>query len=264
MTGETGLVSRDLESLTYADIARLIDHALLHPALTDAELRVGCRLAAEYGVASVCIKPYAVPMAVELLKGTEVAVGTVIAFPHGSATIEVKRFETRVACREGATEIDMVINIGKAMSADWEFVERDIFEVAEETHAAGALLKVIFENGFLIMDEAKVKLCQICERVGADFMKTATGFGFVRQADGSMLAGGATERDLVLMRRSCLPNVQLKAAGGIRDLSGLLRAVELGATRIGTSSTKAILEELRRRVTEGSLPAPGSLTSAGY
>lgn len=232
----------------------MLDHSLLHPTLTDAELDEGCRLAARYGVASVCIKPYAVRRAAELLRGTGVRVGCVIGFPHGNSATEVKRYETEVACRDGAAEIDMVINIGKALSGDWDYVERDIRAVCDEAHRHGAKVKVIFENDYLAQggaglsgDDFKRKLCQVCEKAGADWVKTSTGYGFVKQPDGSYNYRGATEHDLALMRAACSPKVQIKAAGGVRDLDALIRVRDLGATRCGASATAAILDEYRRR-----------------
>ena len=239
---------------TYAQLAQMIDHSLLHPAMTDQELEEGCRIAARYGVASVCIKPYAVKRAAELLKGSGVLVGAVIGFPHGSSAMEVKRYETELACPDGAVEIDMVINIGKALSGDWDYVERDIRAVCDEAHRHGAKVKVIFENDYLTKggagltgDDCKRRLCQIAGRAGADWVKTSTGYGFVKGADGKYSYQGATEHDLALMRASCPPEVQVKAAGGVRDLDGLIRVRDLGATRCGTTATAAILDEYRRR-----------------
>jgi deoxyribose-phosphate aldolase len=239
---------------TYEQLAGMIDHSLLHPTMTDQELEAGCRLAAQYCVASVCIKPYYVKRAVELLKGTKVKVGAVVGFPHGGSTTEVKRYETEVACRDGATEIDMVINIGKALSGDWGYVERDIRAVCDEAHQRGARVKVIFENDHLAnggaglsSDDLKRKLCQVSERAGADWVKTSTGYGFVKGPDGKYSYRGATESDLKLMRASCSPSVQVKAAGGVRSLDGLIRVRELGASRCGVTATAAILDEYRKR-----------------
>jgi deoxyribose-phosphate aldolase len=239
---------------TYEQLAKMIDHSLLHPTLTDQELEDGCKLAAKYGVASVCIKPYAVKRAVELLKGTGVLVGCVIGFPHGNSATEAKRYETELACKDGAVEIDMVINIGKAMSGDWDYIERDIRAVCDEAHARGAKTKVIFENDYLGQGGAglsggdfKRKLCQISERAGADWVKTSTGYGFVKGPDGKYGYSGATADDLKLMRAACSPKVQVKAAGGVRDLDGLILVRDLGATRCGASATAAMLDEYRKR-----------------
>lgn len=255
---------------TYEELAKMIDHSLLHPTLSDAELEEGCRLAAKYGVASVCIKPYAVARAAELLRGTGVRVGCVIGFPHGNSATESKRFETELACRDGAVEIDMVINLGKAMSGDWDYVERDIRAVCDEAHRHGARVKVIFENDYLAQggaglggDDFKRKLCQLCERAGADWVKTSTGYGFVKQADGSYNYRGATEADLSLMRASCSPKVQVKAAGGVRDLDGLIRVRDLGASRCGATATAAMLDEYRRREAAEAAGVPANSGGSG-
>jgi deoxyribose-phosphate aldolase len=239
---------------SYEHLAKMIDHSLLHPTLTDRELEDGCKLAAQYGVASVCIKPYAVKRAAELLQGTGVRVGAVIGFPHGNSATEAKRYETELACKDGAVEIDMVINVGKALSGDWDYIQRDIQAVCDEAHARGAKVKVILENDYLAQGGAglgsgdfKRKLCQISERAGADWVKTSTGYGFVKGPDGKYTYRGATDEDLKLMRAACSPKVQVKAAGGVRDLDGLIRVRDLGATRCGASATAAILDEYRRR-----------------
>ena len=239
---------------SYDELAKMIDHSLLHPTMTDQELEDGCRLAARYQVASVCIKPYAVKRAAELLKGSGVRVGAVISFPHGNSSTESKRYETELACADGAAEIDMVINLGKALSGDWDYVERDVMAVCDEAHRHGARVKVILENDYLAKggaglssDELKVRLCQICERAGADWVKTSTGYGFVKQPDGNYNYKGATEHDLALMRANVSDKVQVKAAGGVRSLDGLIRVRELGATRCGATATAAMLDEYRRR-----------------
>ena len=234
---------------TYTELARMIDHSLLHPALSDKESEEGCTLAAKYQVASVCVKPYFVKRAAELLQGSGVFVGAVVGFPHGNSTTEAKRYEAELACRDGAVEIDMVVNVGKALSGDWSYVQADIRAVCDEAHKHGAIVKVIFENDFLPNDESKIKLCYICEAAGADYVKTSTGFGFVKQPDGHFNYKGATEHDLVLMRKHCSPKVKVKAAGGVRDLDGLIRVRELGADRCGASATVAILDEYRKRET---------------
>jgi deoxyribose-phosphate aldolase len=239
---------------TVEELAKMIDHSLLHPTMTDAELEAGCRLAAEYKVASVCIKPYFVARAVELLHGSGVLVGAVIGFPHGNSCTESKRYETELACRDGAAEIDMVINVGKALSGDWDYVQRDVQAVCDEAHRHGAKVKVIFENDYLTKggaglssDDFKRRLCELCERAGADWVKTSSGYGFVKQADGSYNYQGATEHDLALMRASVSPRVQVKAAGGVRDLDSLIKVRDLGATRCGATATAAMLDECHRR-----------------
>ena len=259
---------------SYEQLARMIDHSLLHPTMTDQELEDGCRIAAKYGVASVCIKPYAVKRAVELLKSTGVLVGAVIGFPHGNSCIESKRYETELACKDGAGEIDMVINVGKALSGDWDYVERDIGAVCDEAHNRGAKVKVIFENDYLDnggagLSSEDLKLCQIAEHAGADWVKTSTGYGFVKQSDGAYNYKGATEHDLKLMRASVSAKVQVKAAGGVRDLDGLIKVRDLGATRCGATATAAMLDEYRRREAAeraGNAVAakPGAVGAGGY
>jgi deoxyribose-phosphate aldolase len=232
---------------TYEELAGMIDHSLLHPTMTDKELREGCRVARKYKVAAVCIKPYAVKMAARLLRGSGVAVGAVVGFPHGSSTTETKRFETRQACGDGASEIDMVVNVGKALSGDWAYVAKDIRAVVSEAHRHKAIVKVIFENDFMPSDAVKRKLCRISERAGADFVKTSTGYGFVKGADGQYSYQGATDHDLRLMRAAVSKRVQVKAAGGVRDLDALMRVRDLGTTRCGATATAAMLDEYRRR-----------------
>lgn len=261
---------------TYEELAKMIDHSLLHPTMTDQELEDGCRIAAKYRVASVCIKPYAVKRAAELLKGTGVLVGAVIGFPHGNSATESKRYETSLACKGGAAEIDMVINVGKALGGDWAYVEADVKAVCDEAHSHGAKVKVIFENDYLTKggaglssDDFKRMLCAICERAGADWVKTSSGYGFVKQADGSYNYKGATEHDLALMRAAVSEKVQVKAAGGVRDLDGLMRVRDLGASRCGATATAVMLDEYRRRETAeksgGAVEAkPGAIGSGGY
>jgi deoxyribose-phosphate aldolase len=239
---------------TYDQLAKMIDHSLLHPTMTDQDLEDGCKVAAKYGVASVCIKPYAVKRAAELLRGTGVLVGAVIGFPHGNSATESKRYETELACQDGAAEIDMVINIGKALSGDWDYVERDVKAVCDEAHQRGAKVKVIFENDYLAKggaglsgDAFKEKLCRLCERAGADWVKTSTGYGFVKQPDGSYNYKGATEHDLALMRANVSNKVQVKAAGGVRDLDGLIKVRDLGCSRCGATAMAAMLDEYARR-----------------
>jgi deoxyribose-phosphate aldolase len=221
-------------------VVKLIDHSVLQPTQTDADVRAACALCAELGVASVCVKPSHVPLAAECLQGTGVLVSTVIGFPHGGTTTETKVAETHMACRQGAREVDMVVNIGKVLSGDWAYVEADIHAVVDAARSHGAITKVIFETGLLPSDEIKIRLCQVSESAGAAFVKTSTGFGFVKGPDGTLAATGATERDVRLMRANCGPQVQVKASGGIRSYATARRFVELGATRLGTSSTQEI------------------------
>ncbi len=236
---------------TYEDLAGMIDHSLLHPTMTDRELEEGCQVAAKYKVASVCIKPYYVKRAAEILAGSGVAVCTVIGFPHGSSITEVKRYETELACKEGATEIDVVINIGKALSGDWDYVKNDIQAVVKESHKHGAIVKVIFENDFMPDDAIKTRLCEICEAVSAEYVKTSTGYGFVKGTDGKYAYQGATEHDLKLMRAACSPAVKIKAAGGVRDLDALIKCRDIGCSRVGATATAAMMDEYRRREAAG-------------
>ena len=222
---------------TYTDIAKMIDHSLLNPIMTDKIMKEGCNIAARYDVASVCIKPYAVPLAARLLKGTTVEVGTTIGFPHGGHTTATKVAESEAALADGATELDMVCNIGRVLQDDWDYIRDDIATVVEIAHKGDAIVKVIFENCYL-EDAHKVKLCEICESVGADFVKTSTGYG----------TGGATMEDLKLMRATCGPDVQVKAAGGVRDLDKLLKVRAIGVTRVGATATIKILDEVKRRL----------------
>lgn len=229
-------------------LAKMIDHSLLHPTMTDEDLKKGCATAKAYDVASVCIKPYAVKMAVEELRHTDVLVGTVIGFPHGNSSIEIKVAEAQKACDDGAVEIDMVVNIGKVLQEDWEYVKREIDAVTKATHKAGAIVKVIFENDYLPEDKFKIKLCEICTEVGADFVKTSTGYGFVKGGDGKYSYEGATHHDLKLMRKHAGEKVQVKAAGGVRTLDDLLTVRKLGVTRVGATATVAMLEAAKERI----------------
>jgi len=230
------LLGRPPVPWTYADVAKMIDHSLLRPALRTEELEAGCRLAREYDVASVCILPYALKRAADLLAGTTVVPSTTIGFPHGGHATRVKAFEAERALDDGARELDMVVNISKVLSGDWGYVRDDVRAVLEPAHARGARLKVIFENCYL-QDAQKIRLCEMGGELRVDWVKTSTGFG----------TGGATDEDLVLMRKHSPPHVQVKAAGGVRDLDRLLRVRELGCTRSGATATKEILDEAKRR-----------------
>lgn len=227
-----------MADFTYRDIAKMIDHSLLQQTLTDAELEHGCMLAREYDVASVCIKPYAVKQAAQWLAGSDVAVGTTIGFPHGGHTTCMKVVEAEQAIDDGATELDMVVNIGKVLSKDWGYVARDILAIVEVSPHK-AIVKVIFENCFLT-DEHKIELCRICGEVGAEFVKTSTGYG----------SAGATDEDLRLMRKHSPPHVQVKAAGGVRTFERLLAVRALGVARVGATATKAILDACKKRLEE--------------
>lgn len=242
-----------MSSVTKHEIAKMIDHSLLHPTMNDQALKEGCELAVKYNVASVCIKPYAVSMAAELLEGSDVMVGTVVGFPHGSSRIDVKIFEAERAIDDGAVEIDMVVNTGKVLSEDWDYVSREIGAIAEVTRKHGAALKVIFENDFLPEDRYKIRLCEICSSHKVAFVKTSTGYGYVRQPDGSYNYRGATQPDLVLMRKHAAPEVQVKAAGGVRTLKDALELRDLGVTRIGATATEAIVNAVQGEI-KGELP----------
>lgn len=225
------------DGFVLADLAKMIDHSLLNPTLTPEDLESGLKLAVEEGVASVCIMPYALARCAEVLRGTGVRASTTIGFPHGGHTTAAKAFEARKALEDGGEELDVVINISKALGGDWAYVGAEIRELTAITQSAGARIKVIFENCYLT-DAQKIKLCEICGEAGADWVKTSTGYG----------TGGATDADLILMRRHSPARVQVKAAGGIRDLDGLLRVRSLGVTRVGASRTRDILNEARRRL----------------
>jgi deoxyribose-phosphate aldolase len=222
---------------TYQQIAKMIDHSLLNPVLTDEEMESGCQVALKYDVASVCIKPYYLKRCAELLAGSGVVPSTVIGFPHGGHTTAAKLAEAEQALKDGGKELDMVVNIGKVLSADWDFVRRDIRAVVDCTHQGGGRVKVIFENCFL-EDMHKIQLCRICGELGADWVKTSTGFG----------SGGATIEDLKLMREHSPPQVQVKAAGGVRTLDKLLEVRTIGVTRVGATATVGILDECKKRL----------------
>jgi deoxyribose-phosphate aldolase len=231
-----------IDRLTERDVAKTIDHSLLRPELDDTFIEDGCQLARKYDVASVCVRPADVKRASAILEGSDVAVGTTIGFPHGNHRTDTKVFEARRALEDGATELDMVLQIGALKSGRDPDVEADIRAIVEVAHAAGAIVKVTFENAYLT-DEEKVRACHAAERAGADFVKTSTGFA----------PSGATHDDLRLMRANTAPHIQVKAAGGVRTLDALLAVMELGVTRIGATQTEAIIEEFRERKA-GSVP----------
>lgn len=222
---------------TYEDIAGMIDHSLLNPTMGEEELDRGCRLALEYRAASVCIMPYALRRCAGILAGSSVKASTTIGFPHGGHTRAVKEAEARQALDDGGEELDMVINISKALSGDWDYVRDEIRSLTELTHERGQKIKVIFENCYL-NDSQKIRLCEICGDIGADWVKTSTGYG----------TGGATMEDLKLMRAHSPAHVQVKAAGGVRDLDKLLEVRALGASRVGASRTADMLDECKRRL----------------
>jgi deoxyribose-phosphate aldolase len=222
---------------TLKDAAKMIDHSLLMPQLAADDLEKGVRLALAYDVASVCILPHYLKRCAELLKGSDVKASTTIGFPHGGHATSTKLAETRQALADGGEELDMVVNISRVLSGDWDYVREDIRTVVEAAHDRGQKVKVIFENCYL-KDEHKIRLCGICGELDADWVKTSTGFG----------SSGATLEDLALMRKHSPPRVQVKAAGGVRDLDMLLKVRALGVTRSGARATKEILDEARRRL----------------
>jgi deoxyribose-phosphate aldolase len=245
-------VAFSVENLTERQIAKTIDHSLLRPELDDAFVEAGCRLAAEYDVASVCVRPVDVRRAKAILDGTDVMVGTVIGFPHGSSTTATKVYEAQRALDDGATELDMVIDIGALKSGRDEDVRRDIAAVVAVGHAGGAIVKVILENAYLTDDE-KVRGSRLTEAAGADFVKTSTGFA----------PSGATHEDLALMRRTVSPHVQVKAAGGVRTLDALIDVMNLGVTRVGATATKVIIDDFRARKS-GAAPVAAAVAEGGY
>ncbi len=242
-----------LGRLIERDVAKTIDHSLLRPELDDSQVDAGCHLAARYGVASVCVRPTDVRRAAAILAGTDVAVGTTIGFPHGNHRTETKVFEARQALADGATELDMVLPIGALRSARDAEVLADIAAVVGVAHAAGAIVKVIFENAYLSDDE-KIRACRLTEAAGADFVKTSTGFA----------PSGATHDDLALMRANTSPHVQVKAAGGVRTLDALLAVMALGVTRIGATATATIIDDFRARRAGGAPPTPAAGEAGAY
>lgn len=232
-------------AVTVQDIANLMDHSNLQPQLTIQDTIDCCTMAKKYNCISCCVRPSDIEITKKELEGTDIIITTVIGFPHGTCTTETKVFETKDALEKGADEVDMVMNIGRFKSGDYDYVEKDIKEVADAAHEGGVKLKVILENAFLT-DEEKVKACQICERAGADFTKTSTGYA----------PSGSTLEDLKLMRANTKPEMQVKAAGGIRTLDDTLAVMATGTVRVGTRSTEAILKEAVEREKEGTLVIP--------
>jgi deoxyribose-phosphate aldolase len=232
--------------VTLESLAKMIDHSLLHPMLTDDAIKKGCEVAKMYAVATACVKPYAIHIAKEVVRGSDVGICAVVAFPHGNSTTSIKVREAEGAVLDGAGEIDMVVNIGKVLGQDWDYVADEIRAVNEKVVKGKATLKVIFENDFL-QDEQILRLCEICTACEVAYVKTSTGYGFVRQADGKYAYAGATDHHLRLMREHCPSSIGVKAAGGVRTLDDLLRVRLLGVTRIGATATAEILEDARRR-----------------
>jgi len=243
-----------LTNVTVLELARMIDHSLLHPTMTDAQLRDGLATARRCSCATACVKPYAVPMSAAALAGSDVGVCAVVGFPHGNSHSELIAAEAARAIGEGATEIDMVANAGKVLGGDWAWVADELKTVNTVCVSRDAILKVIFENDYL-QDEHIIRLCELCTEVGVAFVKTSTGYGFVKQPNGDYNYRGATDDHLRLMRKHCGAGVQMKAAGGVRTLDDLLRVRALGVTRIGATATEAILAEAVRRGIPGPVPA---------
>ena len=228
-------------------LAKMIDHSILHPTMTDEDLKRECEVARKYDVASVCVKPYAAKQAVELLQGSDVLVGCVIGFPSGNSAIGVKVFEAEQACKDGAVEIDMVINIGKALQGDWTYITEEIKAVTDTCHQHHAIVKVIFETDYVSKETDIVKLCRVCTEVGADYVKTSSGFGFVKQANGDYNYKGATIPVLELMKKSVGPKVKVKAAGGVRTLDQLIAVQAAGCSRCGATATIVMMEDAMKR-----------------
>ena len=229
---------------SYEDLAKMIDHSLLRPELSTEQVTEGCRVAREYRVASVTVRPSDVDLAVRLMQGSEVPVGSVVGFPDGSSTTAAKLYESRDLLRRGAKEIDMVINIGKLISRDFQYIESELLQMAQGCHESGAILKVIFENAYLT-DDLKIVACKICKKTGVDFSKTSTGFA----------PTGATPEDLRLMVRHCGDTVKVKAAGGVRSLDKAIEVYEIGCARFGATVTAAILDAWKARLAEQSADA---------
>ena len=238
---------------TYEDISRMIDHSLLKPTMTTDDFELGCRLAVAYQCGSVCIQPYYLKRCAEILKGSGVRASTVIGFPHGGHTSPVKVAEAKQALADGGEELDLVCNISKVLSGDWDYVREDLRGVIDVTHAAGQKVKVIFENCYL-NDEQKIRLCEICSELKADWVKTSTGYG----------TGGATIDDLKLMRKHAAAGVQVKAAGGVRDMDALLECRAVGVSRIGASATQSMLDDCRARLGLAAIEFDAKVTADGY
>lgn len=240
----------DTIRVSLPSLAKMIDHSLLHPTMTDDAIREGLLLCKKYEVATACIKPYSTNLAKEMLEGTNVGICPVIGFPAGNSTTTIKCAEAEEACRAiGPTikaEIDMVVNVGKVLGGDWQYVQAEIEAVHAIVTSHGAILKVIFENDYLTTTEI-IRLCHICTDLKVAFVKTSTGYGFVKQADGAYNYKGATGHHLRLMRKESGRGVEIKAAGGVRTLDDLIWVRSLGVTRVGATATEAILEEAQRR-----------------
>jgi deoxyribose-phosphate aldolase len=233
--------------MTVSDIAKMIDHSILHPTFTDRDLAENCAIAQKYRVATVCVKPYHVIMAAEILKGSDVEVCAVTGFPHGNSTIAIKNAEALQVIHDGATEVDMVVNIGKVLQNEWSYVDGELKTINDTCVRHGAILKVIFETDFVTQEDDKMMLCELCNKHKIAFVKTSTGYGFVKDSSGNYNYSGATEHDLKLMRHHCDPSVRIKAAGGIRTLDQILQVREWGVSRVGATATETIMQEAIKR-----------------
>jgi len=240
-------------SHSYEDLAKMIDHSLLHPTMTQSTLEEGIQLALAYDVASVCILPYYLKRCAELLSDSTVKASTTIGFPHGGHTTAIKVAETEQAIKDGCQEFDMVVNISKVLSEDWDYVTSEIREITEAVHGVDQKVKVIFENCYL-QDAHKIRLCEICSELNCDWVKTSTGYG----------TGGATMEDLTLMRKHAADHVQVKAAGGVRDAETLIKVREMGISRVGASRTKSMMDEVRSNLGLPAIQSQDTANPSGY
>lgn len=239
--------------MRYEDLAKMIDHSILQPNSTRDDFEVGCRLALAYDVASVCIVPHYLKRCAAILHGSTVKASTVIGFPHGGHQTAIKAAEAKQAIIDGGEELDMVVNISRVLSGDWSYVRDDIAAVIDTAHAAGAKVKVIFENCYL-KDDHKIRLCELCGELSADWVKTSTGYG----------SSGATPEDVTLMRKHSPTRVQVKAAGGVRDVDALIKMREIGASRCGTSKTRDLLDDFRKRLGLAPIQFDAKVATSGY
>lgn len=237
---------------SYVELSKMIDHSLLNPTLTEQQLEAGIQLALAYDVASVCIMPYYLKRLVDLLGDSTVFPSSVVGFPHGGHHSKVKLFEAEQLIDEGCVELDMVVNISRVLSGDFKYAASEIEAIVKVAHAAKRKVKVIFENCYLT-DAQKIQLCKICCDLGADWVKTSTGYG----------TSGATMEDLALMLQHVSAPVEVKAAGGVRDCDALIKVKQMGVTRVGASRTAEMLDEARRRLGLDPIKVAVTATSAG-
>ncbi len=236
------------EKLTSHDIAKMIDHSLLHPTLGDKELKEGCELALKYDVGSCCVKPYHVKMTADLLKGSTVQVCSVVSFPHGNSTTKIKVAETEQSIADGATEIDLVCNVARVLEGNWDYVEAEISAVTAVTKANNAFVKLIYAADYL-NNEQIAQLSQVCNRAGVKWLKTSTGYNYQTNDEGQLFYEGASDRVLKIMHDNAGEGVEVKAAGKCRDLARFMEVREkYGVTRVGTGQTAAVVEEAREKL----------------